>query len=329
MSRFAAVDLASLPLPNVIETISFETIFAALKSDFIARCTAAGVDYSAINLESDPVVKLFEAAAYREMIVRQRVNDAARARNLAFATASDLDALAVDAGVYRLTITPATSTTEAVMESDDDLRRRVQLAPEALNTAGCAGAYVFNALTAGAAPVLISVSSPDANTVTLTYQFDGTYTTVSALVKDATAIRPVAGSVLVTVLGRNGQGVVDTATLDLIAANLSAGSTRPLCDEVTVQSATIRTYSVTAALEVYEGIDLDAIRTAAIANLTAVTKARHALGESVTDSVIKAALHVSGVKTVHLTGWADIVCDETQAPYMTASTITSYIEGQA
>ena len=55
-------DLASLPTPAVIETLSFETIFAELQTEFQARYP----DYSAL-LASDPAVKLLEVAAYREV----------------------------------------------------------------------------------------------------------------------------------------------------------------------------------------------------------------------------------------------------------------------
>lgn len=319
MSRFAAIDLSSLPTPDVIETIDYETILAALKADFLTRYT----DYSASDLESDPVAKLLETAAYREVTLRQRVNDAARARNLVYAEDADLEALAADQGVYRLTLTEADETTgtAATYEEDDDLRRRTQLAPEALTTAGSEGSYVFNALTAGSTPVSITVASASSSTVTLTYTFDST--SVSAKIKDATATRPEPGSVLVTILGRTGDGSVDADTIATVQANLSSKSVRPLCDEVTVQGAEILSYAVSATLTVYDGLDQDTVEAAALAAMQSVANTRHALGEAVTSSVVDAGLHVSGVKTVTLSDWTDKVCDDTQAPYCTGITLTS------
>jgi len=55
-------DLASLPTPAVIETLSFETIFSELQTEFQSRYP----DYSAL-LASDTAVKLLEVAAYREV----------------------------------------------------------------------------------------------------------------------------------------------------------------------------------------------------------------------------------------------------------------------
>lgn len=325
MSRFAAIDLSSLSTPDVIETLSYETILAALKTDFQDRYS----DYSALDLESDPAVKLLETAAYREVILRQRVNDAARARNLVYATGSDLEALAADQGVYRLTLTEADEDTgtEATYESDDDLRRRTQLAPEALSTAGCEGSYVFYALTAGETPVSIAVSSNSETTVTLTYTFDSG--SISAKIKDASATRPEAGSVLVTILGRSGDGTVDTDTIATVESNLSSVSVRPLCDSVTVQGAEILSFTVAATLEIYDGLDADTIQAAALAAWEEVAEDRHALGDSVTASVVCAALHVSGVKTVTLTDWSDIVCDDTQAPYCTGTTLSAITASEA
>ncbi|MBE0529540.1 MAG: baseplate J/gp47 family protein [Rhodospirillales bacterium] len=321
MSRFAAVDLSSLPKPEVVETLEFEAILAALKADFIGR----DPDYSATTLESDPVVKVLEVAAYREVILRQRVNDAARQRMLPYATGANLEVLGADQGVYRLILDPgdpdAVPPVDPTYETDDDLRRRIQLAPEALTTAGCEGSYVFNGLTAGETPVSIDVASPDETTVTLTYTFDAGG--LSAKIKDATAIRPEAGSVLVTVLGREGDGTVDAPTCAIVEANLSAASVRPLCDEVTVQSATIVGYTVTALLTVYDGLDRDAVQAAADASMRAIAEKRHALGEDVTQSVIDAALHVAGVKKVMLTDWADVACDDTEAPYMIGLALTT------
>lgn len=323
MSRFAAIDLTSLPTPEIIETIDYETILAALRTDYLARYP----EYSADTLESDPVVKLLEVAAYREIIWRQRVNDAAKQRMLAYAVKGNLEAIGARVGVYRLTLTEADDTAvppvKATYEEDDDLRRRIQLAPEALTTAGSEGSYVFAALTAGSTPVSITVASPSSDTVTLTYSFDATG--LSAKIKDASATRPEPGRVLVTLLGRTGDGTVDAETIATVRANLSAKSVRPLCDEVTVQSASIRRYAVAAALTVYDGLDADTIKAAALTSMQGVAITRHALGEVATRSVIDGALHVAGVKKVVLTDWVDVICDDTEAPYCAGIALTAAV----
>ena len=74
-------DLTQLPAPTVVEAMDFETILASHRADLIARYQAAA---EVIGLESEPLAKLLEAHALRELIYRQRVNDAARAYLLAY-----------------------------------------------------------------------------------------------------------------------------------------------------------------------------------------------------------------------------------------------------
>ena len=53
------------------------------------------------------MVKYLEENAYREVIWRQRVNNAAKAVTLAYAEGSDLDVIGANFNVERLVITPA------------------------------------------------------------------------------------------------------------------------------------------------------------------------------------------------------------------------------
>ena len=114
------VDLSSLPAPKVVEELSFEMIFQELLADFKSRRP----DYDAL-LESDPVIIALECSVYRELLLRHRINEAAKANMLAYATGSDLDNLAAFYGIERME-----------NESDERLRYRTNLALEGLTTAG-------------------------------------------------------------------------------------------------------------------------------------------------------------------------------------------------
>ena len=127
-------DLASLPAPAVVESLDFETILQTLLADFASRYP----DYTAL-LESDPAIKLLEVAAYREVLLRQRINQAARANLIAFATGTDLDHLAAFYGLPRQTD-----------EQDARLRQRAQLRIASLAAHGTAEHYRLLALTASA-----------------------------------------------------------------------------------------------------------------------------------------------------------------------------------
>jgi phage-related baseplate assembly protein len=133
MSRFTAINLSGLAPPNIIETLDYEQIVTAMRDDLVGRFPLiAGV----IDLESEPARKLIEAFAYRELRLRARINDAARAVLLASSYGTNLDHLGA-----------LFATARQEGESDARFRRRIQLAPEAFSVAGPEGAYQYHALT--------------------------------------------------------------------------------------------------------------------------------------------------------------------------------------
>ena len=144
------IDLSLLPPPEVVETLDFETLYQELLADFRLQM---GDQWTAL-LESDPIVKLLEVAAFQKMLGRARVNDAAKSSLLAYAQGTDLDNRAADYGVQRLTLIPAdpdaVPPVAAVMEGHEALRYRTRLSLEALSVAGSRGAYEFHGLSASA-----------------------------------------------------------------------------------------------------------------------------------------------------------------------------------
>lgn len=162
-------DLASLPTPTVIESLSFETIFEELQAEFQSRYP----DYSAL-LASDPAIKLLEVAAYREVLLRNRINAAAKASLLAFATGSDLDHLAAFYGVTRL-----------MDESDEALRLRTRQRIIGFANAGGAAHYRYWALSASPEVADVEVDSPEPGRVRISVLAKGEEQTVSNAVLDA------------------------------------------------------------------------------------------------------------------------------------------------
>ena len=162
-------DLASLPAPVVIESLSFETIFEELQAEFQSRYP----DYSAL-LASDPAVKLLEVAAYREVLLRNRINAAAKASLLAFATGSDLDHLAAFYGVTRLND-----------ETDEALRLRTRQRIIGFANAGGAAHYRYWALSASPEVADVEVDSPEPGRVRISVLAKGEEQTVSNAVLDA------------------------------------------------------------------------------------------------------------------------------------------------
>lgn len=279
------IDLTKIPAPDVIETLDFEEIYQEILDSFKTLYP----DWTAA-LESDPVVKLLELAAYREMLLRALVNDAARACMLAYATGGDLENLAVLLGVTRLTDGNA-------VESDDRLRLRAQMALEGETVAGSHGSYVFHALSA------------------------------SNLVKDVAVDSPDPGEVRVTVLSTEGDGTPDSELIDTVDAYLSAYTRRPLTDLVTVEAAGIVSFDIEATLQVYPGPASSPILSAAQAAVEAYVDEHAKLGRDITLSGLYAALHQpGGVKKVVLSSpLADVTIGPRQASHCTGIVITTEV----
>ena len=285
------IDLSKLPAPDVIDRLDYETILSAMQADLKARWP----DYS--GEPHDPVTKVLEVAALRELMLRQSHNEKASQIMLAYAKGSNLDALGALPWlqVARKVITPADDSTipptPAVMEDDDSFRRRMLLAYNQLSTAGSAGSYRYHALSA------------------------------SDKVKDASVTSPAPGQVLVSILSTVGDGSADSSLIAEVDAALNAETVRPLTDAVTVQSAQIVTYTINATILTYPGASSQPVLDAVHASIERYTAEHHRIGLDITLSGVYAALHLDGVQKVELTGFSEIVCDETQAPYCTGITI--------
>ncbi|MGF7149435.1 phage-related baseplate assembly protein [Sphingomonas zeicaulis] len=319
-----AVDLSRLPPPTVVEQLSYEEILSAM----IAELGARDITFSA-NVESDPVYKLLQVAAYRELLVRQNFNDRARGLMLAFARGADLDQLAVLVGVTRLVLEEADPLTgaAAVMESDDALRARVVLAPESFSVAGPELAYVFHAKSASGDVLDATATSPKpddikAIAIDALAGAGGTPEQIAAI-DAAMSAATWPGEVIITVLSRDEDGTAAPELLETVEAVVNGRPVRPLTDYVKVQSATIVDYEIDATIHIFAGPDPTIVQDAAAVKLQAYVDFCHFLGRPPTLSGIYAALHVEGVQRVEiLQPAADVVADETQAAWCTNIALT-------
>lgn len=105
----AVIDLSQLPAPQIVDVPDFETLLAERKAEFVALHPKDEQEavIRTLELESEPVTKLLQENAYRELLLRQRINEAAQAVMVAYAMGGDLDQLAANYNVKRLTVTPA------------------------------------------------------------------------------------------------------------------------------------------------------------------------------------------------------------------------------
>lgn len=145
----AVIDLSQLPAPQIVDVPDFETLLAERKAEFVALHPKDEQEavIRTLELESEPVTKLLQENAYRELLLRQRINEAAQAVMVAYAMGGDLDQLAANYNVTRL---------------------RVPAAFEGLSVAGPTAAYEFHARSADGRVADASATSPAPAEVVLT-----------------------------------------------------------------------------------------------------------------------------------------------------------------
>ncbi|EBQ5257448.1 baseplate J/gp47 family protein [Escherichia coli] len=293
---YDVINLSDLPVPDAIVVPDASVIFGA----WLARLRELDPEFDAL-VESDPAYKQGEVTAFQLTLAFQRVNDAVRAVFLASAQKADLDQIGAAFNVERMEIVPANPDTvpptDAVMEEDDAFRERIQLSWSQLNTAGARNAYRFHARSA------------------------------DEDVLDADAYGPEehgrAGEVDVYVLSREGNGTASEALLDAVSARLNADEIRPLTDFVTVKSAIINDYSVTAELEIPDGPDAGEVLENAKNTLMSYTRLANRINGMVPLSAIYAALQQTGVARVILSSpRADIEPATGTAPRCAAVNVT-------
>ncbi len=267
------IDLSQLPQPTIIEELDFEEILIEVKAVIVAAYPAdqQAAVIAALELESEPLNVLGQALAYREMLLRQRINEGAAACMLSHSTGDDLDNIAANLDTERLIKTEATETTDAEMESDEALRLRAQAAFEGMSVAGPSAAYEYFARSA------------------------------SGKVADARASSPAPAEVIIAVLSTEGDGTASPELLAAVAEAVNDEEVRPLGDRVTVRSAEIVDYEIDATLYLYPGPESEPIINAADASLQKFLKQNDKkISRDVARSAISAALHVQGVQRVVL-----------------------------
>lgn len=285
----AGMSAATPEIPNVIEALDYETILTRRKAAFVARWPQDQQQAwrDTLALESSPVTKVLEESAYLELLLRTRINHAARANLLAFATDRDLDRLA---DFYGLTRAPAKigtdfrgNPTRNPGESDEAFRARIRERVRGSSTAGPAAHYRWHALSA------------------------------SPAIRDAHVDSPRPGLVRVSITGHD--GAVDDALLAHTRDYLNRTDIRVLTDTLEVRAATVKTIDIAATLWLLPDGNADLLNTLP-ATLRRAVGSQLGLGRDLTRSWLIHTLHAAGVQRVVLTAPArDVViaADETAA----------------
>ena len=301
-----SLNLSSLPDPTIVETLSFQTIFDQLRGEF----NSLYPEFTAL-VESDPAIKLLEVAAYREIILRARVNDSFKATLLAFAAAGDLDNLAAFYGLTRLS-----------GETDPELRDRTINRIQGSSTAGGAAWYRYQALTANQGVRDARVTSPGAGQVQIALLSKETQNLQALGTANSSLTQPMqdlAAFYGVAVGGLNEpqndaaaavaiQAVIDSAgprgqaTPQLLAAvnTICQGDTvRVITDTLTVTSSNVVGVNVEANVYLYPDSSA-AVLSGIEAAIRQAVEDEGGLGWDLTLSWLIKNIHVDGVQRVEL-----------------------------
>lgn len=136
MAELEHLPLPQLPLPQMIEELCVETILEQKIARLMDVFAAHHIPYNVEKTAYDPVVIQLQAAAYEELLLRQRINEVARDNLLAFARGTSLDHLGDFHGVTRL-----------LDEDDARFRRRIRLNRQGHSTGGTVPRYQYFALS--------------------------------------------------------------------------------------------------------------------------------------------------------------------------------------
>ena len=259
--RFDPIDLSRLSPPDALEDWTYDSIVDARMLKFAALWEEARAAdptlpaYDVGALETDPAKIVQEADAYREGLLRQRVNDAVRATFLAFSQGNDL---AARAGEYR--------TVRAAGESADAFRRRAALAWENLSIGGSYGGYAYQARSVAPADIAdVAIYGHEVDDVP-------------------------KGEVRVVLLAAASRGVPSSTLIGSVGDYLSRRDVRKVNDQINVVSASIVPYEVHASLTVRHGADVATVVAAQKARCLAYCTARRMIAAPVTLGGIEAAL---------------------------------------
>lgn len=259
------VDLSRLPLLQLV-LVDHELERDKLIAGVQARMRAWGYDFDVGRLASDPAIALIEEVAYRRALALQQINDAAKRQTLVHSYGPALDHIAAtyyaDVGVVRLE-----------GEQDDRFLQRLLLAAHARSVGSLEG-YEYWALTLG--PGLV----------------------------DARALNHASGLVergdiaVIVAAAAGAPGVEDQ--VELVRVGLTARGRHQATDVLTVRSAAVHPYDVSAVLLGRPGPDPAPVLVEAQARLRAFAAARRRIGRPLTNSALHAALTVAGVEAVQL-----------------------------
>ncbi|KFA98780.1 baseplate assembly protein [Vibrio sp. ER1A] len=273
--------ISDLPPPEVVQQLDTSLVHQRMLNRY---AELQGVEVPKIG---DPLYNAMASMTEEVTRARQEFQDISLNNMVAFSNGANLEHLGAARPVEKFD-----------SETDDEYRRRVQMAPEGFSTAGPDGAYIFHALNAHEDVLDSKVHSPEEVVVN---QY---------------------------ILSRQGDGTASDELCNIVSDYVSAAAKRPLSDRYTVLPAEIIPYRIELELEMLTGPGEAQTIELVTQKLKSLTKSTHVLEGFVSLSAIDGAAHLQTVSdsvtsfqpvrdVVMIEPTNKIECTKSQAPYCT------------
>jgi len=280
-------DMQELAESFAVEMLDYESILDECKSslqEFVYQKGMANTDVASLPI-SDPMIKIMEVLAYRELHLRQRLNESVKSCSLQSAKLKDLES------IYRIfsggeILKPGKDVVGALFQDHRDY-----------HTAGSEAAYKHHVLKAlrngtdtGTPIVDIHVVSQEEACVSITVLFDAQIS-----------------------------GAQRQEYLDAITRHLYDEDIRPIGQKVDIDDAYIKPYQIVAELGLDETPGTAQIVEKSRQDVKQYVDGRYRLGKDIYRSGLLSALHQPGVRYIILhsltnyTGGGDLKVMEHEA----------------
>ncbi|EKO3578657.1 baseplate J/gp47 family protein [Vibrio metschnikovii] len=317
--------------PKAFQEPDFEMLLNEYINFAVEHCAASDKEKAvylqeALTNDGELLAQVLQALVLKYIADTREKNYWALQMFRKFVTESDMvDLMALQYNLKRQVLQPADTSVfppkPAVLESNDDLLRRFDLAPYQFHTTGTRSGYRFHALTLDERPVIKIESDIDA--VVVRYEFPKT--AQPALVKDAQArmTEPNSGKVAIAILSRETtNGIPSAELLERAGKYLNRDDIAQESDEITTKAARLKPYKINVVL--YTGADpnnhiahSDARKAADV-----FVERKHRLGSMIDVEEIGHEFYKLGVKRVKvLEPVGDVICNWDEAPHCTEVTI--------
>ncbi len=288
-------------LPKAVEELSFEEI----KTRKVTKLKQIIPTIANQLVDSDPAIALLEESSYTEGLLRNRINNSINAVMLDYAVGSDLDNLGKLYGIERKLIQAEDTSTlppsEAVWESDEELRKRIMEAPKGFSVAGPKASYIYYGKLA------------------------------DSKVKDISAVSNTPMEVEITVLSYDANGEADTDLINKVYEKLNAEEIRPMGDLVRVKGVKIVGFTIDLQIVFKQGnvVDKQVIIEEIKSNLQNYVNSEHKLEGFISQAGIYSSSFIDNVEDViMISPVKNIKCTPAQAPYCTGIKVEEYIENK-